>query len=342
MSWGNFWEFLIGMAIVGYALSDVFTTLLVPGPAGARIRPAAAIRGLGLPLARRLSARHNPRPGRCPSNGFAVAMVLGVFVSWLLLLLVGFGLMFHAAASRFSPNLSELSQAIYVAGSSIVTLGVSEVDASGFARWLILAAAFSGFAVITAGITFVLQLQTSLHLREVEVLALSGLAGRPPSGIVLLETFAELGLQPELREFFLRWRNWSAATLHTHLSYPVLAYFHSVDAESDWLGAFEAVLDAAALAAAGQDDAAGTAALMHRSGTRTLTHLCELYDLDPERGDEMSAEQISALAERLQSAGYAIKDAATFAHRLRKLRTHQAERIAALSAHLGAERAQRD
>ncbi len=244
MSWGNLWEFLIGMAIVAYALSDVFTTLLVPGPAGARIRPAAAIRGSASRLPD--GFRHVTIRGRVGARQTALPLRWCWESSspWLLLLLVGFGLMFHAAASRFSPNLSELSQAIYVAGSSIVTLGVSEVDASGFARWLILAAAFSGFAVITAGITFVLQLQTSLHLREVEVLALSGLAGRPPSGIVLLETFAELGLQPELREFFLRWRNWSAATLHTHLSYPVLAYFHSVDAESDWLGAFEAVLDA--------------------------------------------------------------------------------------------------
>ena len=134
----------------------------------------------------------------------------------MFLLLVGFSLMFHAAGHLFSPPVLEFDLATYIAGSSLLTLGVSEVSAHGLARWLILSAALCGFGVITATISFILQVQSSLHQREAGELTLSGLAGSPPSGVNLFETFANLKFVPSLETFIKDWRDWSTAVLHSH------------------------------------------------------------------------------------------------------------------------------
>ena len=240
-------ETVIGFAIVLATLADVFSTVLAPGPANGRLRIAGRVREMTLPLWRYASRRRGRGGRQQLSNIFAPVLFCLAFAAWALLLLAGFGLLFHASGQSFSPPLATFDEALYVAGSSLLTLGVSEVNASGTARWLILWTALCGFGVITATITFILQVQASLHQREAGVLTLSGLAGSPPSGIVLLESFAKLDLRTDLPAFFKEWRDWSAAVLHSHASYPVLVYFHSMDAESDWLPALGAVLDAATL-----------------------------------------------------------------------------------------------
>ena len=332
-------ESAVGFVIVLATLADVFSTVLAPGPANGRLRIAARLRELTLPVWRYVS-RTRGRGGRHRlSNVFAPVLFCLAFGAWLLLLLAGFGILFHAWGSAFAPPLGTVDEALYVAGSSLLTLGVSEVNASGSARWLILWAALSGFGVITAAITFILQIQSSLHQREAGVLTLSGLAGSPPSGIVLLEAFAKLELRSELPAFFKDWRDWSAAVLHSHASYPVLVYFHSMDAESDWLSALRAVLDAATLLEVLTADAAsGSATLMRRSGSRTLSHICGLFAIAPDADEPVSDELVSSLRERLRNAGYAMPDReGGIATRLLMLRSDYSGRLNALAAHLGAE-----
>lgn len=333
-------EFLVGLAMVGLALIDVFSTILIPGPSNSPVRLGVHLRDLILPLWRHLALTRAGGRRQRLSNLFAPLLFAALFGTWIVLLVAGFGLMLHASAAKFAPPLDDLSQAFYVAGSSLLTLGVSEVDASGYARWLILWAALSGFGVITAAVTYVLQVQNSLHQRESGVLTLSGMAGKPPSGIALLEAFATLRLQSELRAFFRDWRDWSAAILHSHVSYPALAYFHSVDTESDWLSALHAVLDAATLVMGlTEDEARGSAALMHRAGSRTVAHLCDLFDLDTKEEVSVAAEEIEALRGRLERAGYATRPRhASDVGQMQKLRSDYAERLILLSAHLGAER----
>ena len=336
-------ELLVGVALVLATLADVFSTVLAPGPTNGRLRIAGRVRELTLPLWR-YTSKARGRSGRHKlSNVFAPVLFCLASAAWLLLLLIGFGFLFHASGGLFTPPVIGFDEALYVAGSSLLTLGVSEVNAHGAARWLSLWAALSGFGVITATVSFILQVQSSLHQREAGVLTLSGLAGSPPSGIVLLETFASLKLQNELAAFFKEWRDWSAAVLHSHASYPVLVYFHSMDAESDWLSALGAVLDAATLLAVLTDDpAAGSATLMRRSGARTLSHLCNLFSIAPEEDDPVTDDLIETLSAQLRKAGYAPSDGAGLATRLLMLRADYSGRLNALADHLGAERAKLD
>ncbi len=335
---GRVVEFACGSLIVGFTLFDVFSTILVPGPSAGRLRAAARLIGFLLPVARRLS-RGRRSPGTRPGNGFAPVLFVLASLTWLLLLLLGYTLMFHALRHAFEPAV-DFWETLYLAGSSLLTLGVSEVDARGAGRWLILAAALSGFGVITATISFIMQIQAGLHQREPRVLTLVGLGGRPPSGIALLETYARLGIIAELPGFFREWRDWAANLLHSHASYPVLAYFHSVDAESDWLASLEAVLDAATLLIAlTEDTAVGAATLMHRSGSRTAAALCSVFQLDAVISGDPDEDTSTLLRERLAGAGYTLRqNEAWSAAQLTELRRDYAPRIKALSRHLGADR----
>jgi hypothetical protein len=154
----------------------------------------------------------------------------------------------------------------------------------------------------------------------------------------LLESFAALGLIPELPAFFKEWRDWSAATLHSHVSYPVLVYFHSVDAESDWLAALHCVLDAATITMAMvESEAAGAAALLHRSGSRTAAHLCDTLGVEDAEDDETPADVARQLWDRLKAAGYKVKPIEDAEAALPRLRADYAGRFKALATHLGAE-----
>jgi hypothetical protein len=314
-------EFAIGLLITLNTLVDVFSSIVVPGPSTAGLSVARHVRRITVPLWRYVSQK-GKGPRRQLSNSLAPVLFFLAFATWMALLLVGFSLMFDALAVAFEPPLAGFDEAIYFAGSSLLTLGVTEVDAHGLARWVLLWAGLSGFAVITATITFILQIQTGLHEREASVLTLSGLAGTPASGIVLLENFAALGLRAELRPFFKEWRDWSTATLHSHVAHPMLVYFHSVDAESDWLSALHV-----------------TAAMMHHGGSRTAAHLCDLFGLENKGLEAIPEESVARVIERLREAVYAAKPASKrLTTQLSRFRSDYAGRLNSLSEHLGAER----
>ena len=324
---------MLGGAFLTLAtLADIFATILVPGPTDGGPRIGQRVRQVIAPLARKLV----PRRRTGASNILAPLIFLLVFATWLGLLLVGFGLLFLAMAAHFHPALRGIDDALYYAGSSLLTLGVSEVDAHGPARWLLLAAGLSGFGVITATLTFVVQVQGALHQRESRVLTLASLAGTPPTGLALLESVAHLGVASELHDFFRTWRDWAAAMLHSHVATPMLIFFHSVDRESDWLQSLEAVLDAATmLMALTTHEATGAATLMHRTGSRTAARLCGLLGTGhpPAAALDMG---VDALVARLAACGFPVValDAAAV-ERFERLRGDYAGRIAALAAELG-------
>jgi hypothetical protein len=329
-----------GIILVATILWDVFATILVPGPANGGLSIALRVRQVGLPIGRYLSRRRRG-PGQRPGNGFGPLILMLAFLSWLVMLILGFGLMLHAMGNHFDPRLTSLGQAFYLAGSSVVTLGVSEIDAHDGARWIILLAGISGFGVISAVISFVTQLQSALHQRETGVLTMCGMAGSPASGLTLLDSMAALDMRDGLPAFFLQWRDWSAAVLHSHVSYPVLVYFHSVDTESDWLQILEALLDAATLVMALTDEeSAGAATLMHRSGSRLAAHLCRLFTLRDEPDLTVDRQLFERAGEHLRRCGYRMKplDDQAFA-RLAALRQDYVGRIRALARHMGAEEA---
>ena len=103
-------------------------------------------------------------------------------------------------------------------------------------------AGLSGLASVTIGATFLLTVQHAIHRREVLVLSTLTVAGRPPSGLVILETYGFNEAPEALAELFRDWEEWTADVLHSHRSDPVLAHFRSTDEDGEWLAVFGAVL----------------------------------------------------------------------------------------------------
>lgn len=330
-------EFGLGAGVALVALADIFMTLLVPGPAANRLSVVIRLRQATLPLWRATAPRRGSGDPR-PSNLYAPVTFLLSIVIWVLLLMLGFGMMIHGAGDLFDPRVGRFSDGLWIAGSSLLTLGVSEFDADGLGRWVILAAAGSGFAAMTTAITFIFQVQAGLDEREPAVLELASLIGSPPTGIGVLELHASAEGRKDLPRFLDEWRRWSAGTMHRHLAYPVLNYFRSLDAENDWLATLEAVLDTAALLTACADErTAWAATLLHRTGSRAATRLCEELRLEPE-ACRLEAGDVAEALERLGRAGYAVRMEGA-GERFAAARDDYAPYIKALARFLGGNRA---
>ena len=330
-------ELVLGLAIVLVALHDAFTTVVVPGRSQSWLRAALRMRQLSAPVWLKVIRRRKGRSRRLP-NAFAPFLLVSATLTWVGLLFLGFGLMAHGLRTFYRPVIGTFLEALYVAGSAVVTLGMSETDALGPARWLTLGAGLSGLGVITAAVTFILSVQSALHQRETGVLALASVAGAPATGIAILESYALIGCRDELPEFFRFWRLWCAAVLHSHVAYPILAYFGSVDPESEWTCALTAVLDAATiLECLTEDELKGPAMLLHRAGSRTAAHIASVYQLSP-KPQEIDPDTIDVLCGRLRAVGYpAVAPSHHAQARFAALRADYAGRLAALAEHMGAD-----
>jgi hypothetical protein len=187
-------------------------------------------------------------------------------------------------------------------------------------------------------VTFVLSVQGALQRRETSVVMLASRGGRPPAGLVVLETYARLGLtRADQAALLAAWEEWCAEATHTHQAYPVLAYFRSTDGDNDWLSSLGAVLDAAALTvAAAEEGPRGEATLLLATGGRLVGDLCGLFRLRPARGSLAREEEFAAACRRLAAAGWPVRDDVGEAwRRFAGLRAGYAGGVAALAEHFG-------
>lgn len=256
-------ELLSGILVIGMTLRDVFETVVVPGESRSSLRLVRRLALLFLPIFRR-------RGRNGISTAFAPSLLVAAFLIWMLLLIVGFGLVVHSLRSWYEPPLPSFSQALFVAGSSIVTVGLSETDATGPSRWVNIAAGLCGLGVLTLAITYLLEIQSTLSRRDSGIVRMMISAGEPPSAIRILERYAELGCQAELTHVLIRGRDWCAELQQSHASHPSLIYFRSVGIGAGWPAALGTLLDLACLLELLIDlpDLRGEAILLREQGIR--------------------------------------------------------------------------
>ena len=327
---------LLGAGLVAMTILDVCDTVVVPGFSQGWLRVAGRVQRVSMPLWRRRARSLDGAPRI--DRGLAPFIFIVTLVVWLGLLVFGFGLIGFAQRDSYRPVIHTLPEAVFTAGSSIVTIGESGREATGWARWSVLTSGFAGLSVIAMAITYILEVQTGLQRRDAAVVKLSTTAGRPPTGIAVLETYAELGCCAELGDFFREWRDWSAATLYSHASHPVLAYFRSIASEMDWPLALGAVLDAASLYAAFVDgDEAGAAMFLHRDGARLTAELARSFGMPDHDPDPLTEEETAGLCRRLSEAGYAVREGKKGHDRFVSLRRDYHGRLAALAEHFGVD-----
>lgn len=318
-----------GILIVALTLADVFDTVVVPGGSRTSLRVARRLaRGL-LPLWKAVRGRR-----RGLSAVFAPTILVGCFIIWMFLLCIGFAMISYALPSSFHPPLRSFWDGFYLVGSSLVTVGLSETNATGPGRWVVLAAGFCGLAVMTMAVTYLLMVQSSVSQRDIGIIKLNTSAGDPPSALTLLEKFAAIGNRGELPEVLKEGRNWCATVRQSHSSHPSLIYFQSMGTGAGWPAALGALLDLALIAERMLDepDLRGPAVLLREDALRMSKELAALLGVERDPPEDVTAA-IEQVAVRLRTAGYDLQDPDVAS--VARLRAEHESCVKGLADHLG-------
>lgn len=295
--------FFAGVVLAWLTLTDVFETVVVPGGSRASLQVTRRIGRALLIINKAVRGRR-----RATTSTFAPLVLVSSFVIWMSLLALAFGLMIYGARSEFKTAVPSFGDAVYEAGGSLLTVGLSTHYPAGIGRWIVLAAGFCGLAVITMAVTYLLEVQSSITRRDTGIIKLITSAGDPPSALTLLERFAAIRNQAALRQDLDEGRTWCATVRQSHTSHPSLIYFRSSSTGSGWPAALGALLDLALIAEhlIDDDNLYGPAVLLREEGTRMAKELALIARLTPteHKTDETELQQ---LAMRLQTSGYPLR-----------------------------------
>jgi hypothetical protein len=332
-----------GMLLVLATLLDVFQSVVTPRPVAGRLRISRYATRVLWAASRWLGQRaRDPRQREALLGNFGPAIVLVYLAIWLVLLILGYGLLFNALADQVRPRPATLGTSMYFAGTSLFTIGFGDyVGVTALSRLLALASAASGLGVLALVVTFLFSLYGAFQRREVAVVTLEASAGAPPSGVTLLETYAAAGIVDELPALFRRWQEAAAEILDSHLAYPVLAYFRSSHDNDSWISSLGAVLDASTLVLTTVD---GTAPPMTHSvkgwaklSRAVLGHCIEdlviYFRLPDEREAGVELSDYREARERLELAGYRLRPEDDGWEAFRRMRAEYAGRINALAVY---------
>ncbi len=230
--------------------------------------------------------------------------LLAILVTWLLLYMLGYGLLIYA-----SSDLS-WSVALREAGSSVFTLGFASTD-RGRLTAIDFAAAMTGPIVIGLQVGYLPALYGAYNRREAEVTMLDSRAGEPNWGPEILARHAAVGSLDNLSELYRGWERWAADVSESHSNYPVLIFFRSQQASRNWLIGLLSVMDSAALTLAfNPASRQGEPRMALRMGFVCLRDLAETiglpFDDDPDPDDPIALtfDEFMGGVERLQQAGY--------------------------------------
>ena len=346
-------QLLVGAILVALALHDVFQGVVVPRWSSRRFRIAPLIIDKLWPLWRNLGVRKPAGDAREDFLGtYAPLMLMVLLVLWVGLLILGFGTVFWALCESFDPAIHSFGEAIYVAGETLLTIGFGDrTPRDSLARVFTLLAGASGLSVFALVISLLFTLYTAFERREVLSLSLGARAGSPPSGVALLERYAELGLLGRLPDLFEQWEQWSAQILQSHIAYPLLPFFRSSHDGESWIASLGAVLDGATLLVTtiapcekcGREPI-GAAKLMFRMGTHTVMDLSHYFGFRFDEGEDapvgIERSEFDKARARLQCAGFALQPADESWTEFVKYRSQYAAGLNEMAKHFAAPPAQ--
>jgi ion channel len=306
--------FVVGLVIIAIVFYDLFQTVVLPRPAVGRVQLARnVVRPMWL-MWRWISQRTS-RLERSESRlaAFAPVALLTLFFIWAVSLVVGYGLILDGLAGQIRPAPQDLITSIYISASTLVPLAYGDfVPEGGAARLVIIAESATGVGLAALAITLLFSLYESFRAREELVVSLDAMAGAPPSGVQLLETAAKHGMRPELTSTFDEWRAWSAMVLESHLAYPLLVYFRSSHDNEAWINSFGAVMDAAILIiSTANDESEGPARLMYKIGSHLVEDMNWVFRFKGSDDPIVERAEYQVAVERLEKAGYKIRDIET-------------------------------
>ncbi len=276
----------MGVAIVVGTVVSVFGTLVVPRATSSRVfRLVLKSVAKGVKPLLGLSDKYVVKDRIMAWVG-PLGMVM-LFALWLVLLVLGFGLMTWWAAA----GDATVWHALAISGSSVFTLGVLS-DRHGAAEWLEFMTAGAGLLVIALEIAYLPALYQAYAQRETEVTLLAARAGTPAWGPEILTRHRWFKTTDELPDLYRTWERWAAAVAESHANYPSLMWFRSPVASRSWLTALVSMIDAAAMSdAIAPESTPRQARLCLTMGVRCLRSLAEALDV-PYNADPLPSDPL--------------------------------------------------
>lgn len=319
-------EFLVGLLVVVLVAFDVFQSVVLPRPTPVTFRLSAGLVWGLYSACRSIALRVSAARRELLLGTFAPLSVVVLLLCWMAGLIVGYGLMLHSMAVQIKPPVDRFGSALYLASTSMLTIGFGDiVPVAGLPRFISVMAGATGLGLVAVVITFLFTLFGAFQRREILVIKLSARAGAPPSGVSLLETHALYGMLDLLDGVFSEWETWSAEVLDSHLSYPILAFFRSTHDNQSWISALGAVLDAATLVLTTVEGVPrGPAKLAHAVGVHLVEDLGQYFGLTDGKDAYVEREEFTEARERLEAAGFQLRDCAESWQHFARLRAEYA------------------
>ncbi len=320
---------LAGLFLIALVLWDIFQTVVLPRPAHTRIRLARSLVRVTWPLWRGRAVRKVTNVDQEKILGsYAPAMVVILLMTWMTLMILGFGMIVYAVRDELTP-MPDFGSALYFAGESVLTIGFGDFSATGgLSRLAAIVAGGLGLGVLALGITYLFSLYASFQRRETLVVRLEPRAGAPPSGVALLEAYGAQDMRAALPAFFLEWEVWAAEVLDTHVAYPILPYFRSSHDNASWVSALGAVLDASALVlTCVEGGPTGEATMVQRLGGHVVEDLSNFFGWQQLPLALVERDEFDQARTRLADAGWTLHDADAAWDRFVTLRSGYAARL---------------
>ncbi len=294
--------FAAGAVVVWFTLASALRTMVLPRGIPARLARIVFVSMrwvFRLRAGRRASYERRDRV----MAFYAPISLLALLSTWLVLVLFGYWAMFWALGTH------PVRAAFTVSGSSIFTLGFSHTEGLS-STILSFTEAGLGLGLLALLITYLPSLYNAFSRREGQVAKLEVRAGRPPSGVRLIELSWIVGHLEQLHEVWEAWEDWFVDVEESHTSFPALSFFRSPQPDRSWITAAGALLDGASLLVSSVD-------VPHhpepefciRAGYLCLRRIATFfgipYDPDPAPEDPITVrrEEYDAAYDRLAAAG---------------------------------------
>jgi Ion channel len=274
----------IGVLLVLLALWDSFEVMVLPRRITRRWRIARTYYRSTWRLWR--SVCEQLPAGRYRENALSVfgpLSLLGLFVFWITVLIVGFGLVQWGSQTLDVDGGSDLRQYLYHSGETFFTLGYGDVTpATYLGKFLAVVEAGTGFGFMAVTIGYLPVLYQAFSRREQSIALLDARAGSPPTASELFRRSGPDGECQEIQRFLVEWEAWAAELLESHLSFPVLSYYRSQHDNQSWLAGLAMVLDGSSvLMVIGTDNCRRRAELTFAMARHACVDLCLVFWLPP-------------------------------------------------------------
>ncbi len=299
--------FLTGGLIVIATLVSALRTLVLPR--GTRdLLTLGAFRAMWLVFAPRMRlAKTYERRDRIMAL-YAPMTVMLLPLTWLILVLLGYMLMYYAN------GIIPMSEAFRLSGSSLLTLGFASVD-SVWLHILVFSEAAIGLGLVALLIAYLPTMYYAFSRREEAVNLLEVRAGSPPSAVEWLLRSQRNDMLGYMSHSFEPWEHWFAEIEESHTSLIPLVFFRSPQADRSWITAAGAVLDTAAMMMTVVDFPFDDMPLRLtlRAGYLALRRVADLFDIEynpvpiyPDEPISIAREEFDAACQQLAEAGLPI------------------------------------